>query len=76
LAHGRRASSITEAGKQPIVEPPARRNRRHLAEQQTPSGATFIQMLKRRVTESHRFGVPLSILYLKIETSTSPIGSR
>ena len=35
--------------------------------QQTPSGATFIQMLKRRVTESHRFGVPLSILYLKIE---------
>ena len=24
-------------------------------------------MLKRRVTESHRFGVPLSILYLKIE---------
>ena len=24
-------------------------------------------MLKRRVTESHRFGVPLSIFYLKIE---------
>ena len=37
------------------------------AEQPAPSGATFIQMLKRRVTESHRFGVPLSILYLKIE---------
>ena len=56
---------ITEADKQPIAElptpllPPA--------DQQTPSGATFIQMLKRRVTESHRFGVPLSILYLKIE---------
>ena len=32
-----------------------------------PSGATFIQSLKRRVTESHRFGVPLSVLYLKIE---------
>ena len=24
-------------------------------------------MLKRRVTESHRFGVPISVLYLKIE---------
>jgi diguanylate cyclase len=32
-----------------------------------PQGATFVQMLKRRVTESHRFGVPLSVLYLKIE---------
>src|SRR3954468_15487473 len=32
-----------------------------------PSGTTFIQSLKRRVTESHRFGIPLSLLYLKIE---------
>ena len=32
-----------------------------------PTGATFIQMLKRRVTESHRFGIPLSVLYLKID---------
>ena len=24
-------------------------------------------MLKRRVTESHRFGIPLSVMYLKIE---------
>jgi diguanylate cyclase (GGDEF)-like protein len=31
------------------------------------SGATFIQVLKRRVTESHRFGIPLSIMHLKIE---------
>jgi diguanylate cyclase len=33
------------------------------------SGArtTFLHQLKRRVTESHRFGVPLSLLYLKIE---------
>jgi diguanylate cyclase len=31
-----------------------------------PSGATFVQMLKRRVTESHRFGIPISVLYLKI----------
>ncbi len=31
------------------------------------SRATFIQVLKRRVTESHRFGVPLSVMYLKIE---------
>ena len=33
----------------------------------SPSGATFIQNLKRRVTESHRFGVPLAVLYVKIE---------
>jgi diguanylate cyclase len=56
---------ITEAGEQPADEPPAAPE--PLVDQQTPSGATFIQMLKRRVTESHRFGVPLSILYLKIE---------
>lgn len=31
------------------------------------SGTTFIHTLKRRVTESHRFGVPLSILLLKVE---------
>ena len=31
------------------------------------SGASFIQILKRRVTESHRFAVPISLLYLKIE---------
>ena len=60
---------ITEADKAPVVEPPAPPEPAidQPAEQQTPSGATFIQMLKRRVTESHRFGVPLSILYLKIE---------
>jgi diguanylate cyclase len=32
-----------------------------------PTGATFIQMLRRRVTESHRFGIPISVLYLKLE---------
>lgn len=31
------------------------------------NGATFVQMLKRRVTESHRFGIPISIMYVKIE---------
>jgi diguanylate cyclase len=31
------------------------------------SGATFIQVLKRRVTESHRFGIPLSVMHLKID---------
>lgn len=31
------------------------------------SRATFIQVLKRRVTESHRFGIPLSVIDLKIE---------
>lgn len=38
------------------------------AEQLTSlSGATFIQMLKRRVTESHRFGIPISVMYIKID---------
>jgi diguanylate cyclase len=36
-------------------------------ETRTLSGATFIQTLKRRVTESHRFGIPLSVMHLKIE---------
>ena len=43
------------------------RDRDRRSSSSAPSGATFIQMLKRRVTESHRFGVPISILYLKIE---------
>ncbi|MFO0788957.1 MAG: diguanylate cyclase [Pirellulales bacterium] len=33
----------------------------------TQNGATFIQMLKRRVTESHRFGIPISVMYLRID---------
>lgn len=33
----------------------------------TTSAATFVQMLKRRVTESHRFGIPLSVMYVKID---------
>jgi diguanylate cyclase len=32
-----------------------------------PTGATFIQMLKRRVTESHRFGIPISVMNVKVE---------
>lgn len=32
-----------------------------------PTGASFVQMLKRRVTESHRFGIPISVVYLKID---------
>jgi diguanylate cyclase len=28
---------------------------------------TFIQVLKRRVTESHRFGIPMSVMHLKID---------
>lgn len=31
------------------------------------SPATFLDMLKRRVTESHRFGLPLSVLHLTID---------
>jgi len=31
------------------------------------SASSFIHKLKRRVTESHRFGIPLSVMHLKIE---------
>jgi diguanylate cyclase len=60
---------ITEADQAPVEEPPAlpQPPADLPAEPQASSGATFIQILKRRVTESHRFGVPLAILYLKIE---------
>jgi diguanylate cyclase len=60
---------ITEANNVQVVESPAlpQPGPAPPAEQVAQSGATFIQLLKRRVTESHRFGVPLSILYLKIE---------
>lgn len=60
---------ITEADQAPIAEPPVPLQPvvDQSAGQTAPSSATFIQTLKRRVTESHRFGVPLSILYLKIE---------
>jgi diguanylate cyclase len=37
------------------------------------SGSTFLQSLKRRVTESHRFGVPLTIMHLKIDDYESVI---
>jgi diguanylate cyclase (GGDEF)-like protein len=31
------------------------------------SPGTFVDMLKRRVAESHRFGLPLSVMHLKID---------
>ncbi len=57
------ADEVTVAELPAPIEPSTERPE----DQTAPSGATFIQMLKRRVTESHRFGVPLSVLYLKIE---------
>jgi diguanylate cyclase len=36
-------------------------------EARATSPGTFIQMLKRRATESHRYGIPLSVMHLKIE---------
>jgi diguanylate cyclase len=61
----------------PICAPPAVSNAEQVVTQPTapadPSGTepvakpTFIHTLKRRVTESHRFGVPLSLTHLKIE---------
>jgi diguanylate cyclase len=32
-----------------------------------PPRPTFVDLLKRRVTESHRFGIPLSLMILKVE---------
>jgi diguanylate cyclase len=37
------------------------------AESRSATGTNFIHILKRRVTESHRFGIPLSIMQLRIE---------
>jgi diguanylate cyclase len=48
-------------------EPEAHPSAEAATDVRTTSGATFIQMLKRRVTESHRFGLPLTVLHLKIE---------
>lgn len=46
---------------------PAPNDHEAAADPQSISGATFIQILKRRVTESHRFGLPLSVMHLSIE---------
>ena len=62
----------------PITEPPAPTAPPIVVAPPTPiaaptsdgrktTRATFIHILKRRVTESHRFGLPLSIMHLKIE---------
>ena len=53
----------------PIEQPPAAEEAPATSPiaPRTTSGTTFIQMLKRRVTESHRFGIPLSVMHLKIE---------
>jgi diguanylate cyclase len=37
------------------------------AENEPGGRTTFLHQLKRRVTESHRFGVPLALMHLKIE---------
>jgi diguanylate cyclase len=37
------------------------------ADGKNPSGSSFIQSLKRRVTESHRFGIPLTVIHFKID---------
>ncbi len=51
----------------PIAEAPTADTKNVAETIGSPSGATFVQILKRRVTESHRFGIPISVLYLKIE---------
>jgi diguanylate cyclase len=66
----------TGAAQLPITQPqaaPAEQVAPRPAAAQPPAdanpsnGATFFQTLKRRVTESHRFGIPLSLLYLKLD---------
>jgi diguanylate cyclase len=64
----------------PISEPPAAAETAPAAQPATPTEPapepvepglpprpTFIDTLKRRVAESHRFGIPLSLMLLKIE---------
>jgi len=40
-------------------------------EDKNASGTSFIQALKRRVAESHRFGIPLTVIHLQIEEYNS-----
>ena len=57
----------------PIEPPPAVESASEPEAQAEPadvrstSGAAFIQILKRRVTESHRFGIPLSVMFLRVD---------
>lgn len=50
----------------PTAEPTAKRPPRTSHGRMTAPG-TFLHILKRRVTESHRFGIPLSVMHLKLE---------
>lgn len=49
------------------VAPPTPQAAPAIVNGRVTSPGTFIHILKRRVTESHRFGIPLSIMHLKIE---------
>jgi diguanylate cyclase len=42
-------------------------------EDKNASGTSFIQALKRRVTESHRFGIPLAVVHLKVDEYDSVV---
>jgi diguanylate cyclase len=64
----------------PIVEPPKKAPppppepppaAEPLADTRVATRSTFIHVLKRRVTESHRFGLPLSVMHMKIEEHDS-----
>lgn len=52
-----------DAEKKAVIAQPAKPAESSL----NASRSTFVQLLKRRVTESHRFGIPISLLYVKIE---------
>ncbi len=46
---------------------PAEQTTAPAASGQITAPGTFMHILKRRVTESHRFGIPMSVLCLKVE---------
>jgi diguanylate cyclase (GGDEF)-like protein len=52
----------TDKTEQPAANPPKVASNGRIT-----APGTFIHILKRRVTESHRFGIPLSVLHLKVD---------
>jgi diguanylate cyclase len=56
-----------EAVNEPANVEPIAQSPKVAANGRVTAPGTFIQILKRRVTESHRFGIPLCVLHLKVE---------
>jgi diguanylate cyclase len=52
---------------EPQKTPPAPPGSKVASNGRLTAPGTFIHILKRRVTESHRFGIPLCVLHLKVD---------